>query len=156
MSSIALYSKSPAATGIIRMGEPLAMRVSYSARKAFRPVLGVGIKTVHGAPIFNVSDRFARQLAECVPAAHGTIVCAIEEVDLLPGTYTADLWLGDEGGDFDMIQDAISFEVVPADLLGTGSLPSAVFGPVFRKATWRLLPDEMDGLPVRDENAAAT
>lgn len=141
MSSIGLCSSGPETTGIIRMGQPLALRVSYSAKKAFRPVLGVGIKTVHGAPIFNVSDRFARQLAECVPMKQGAVVCAIEELDLLPGTYTIDLWLGDEGGDFDMIQDAMSFEVVPADLLGTGRLPPAVLGPVFRKATWRLLPN---------------
>ena len=38
--------------------------------------------------------------------------------------------------DLDVIREAISFEVVPADLLGTGMLPRPIDGPVFWPATW--------------------
>jgi homopolymeric O-antigen transport system ATP-binding protein len=142
MSSISLYSRGSEPTGMVRMGEPLSVRVSYSAPRPVRPVLGIAIKTVHGSPVFCVSDRFAHQLAHCKPAARATVACEIEELALLPGTYSLDLWLGDETSDFDMIQDAISFEVIPADLLGTGRLPPSVLGAVFCRANWRLLADQ--------------
>ena len=38
----------------------------------------------------------------------------------------------------DMIADAVSFEVVSADLLGTGRLPPTTEGPVFCRAHWKL------------------
>jgi lipopolysaccharide transport system ATP-binding protein len=129
----------------------MALHISYSSKRAFRPVLAVGIKTVHGVPLFNVSDRDAQQLASCTPVARGTIVCEIPEIPLLPGNYVADLALGDAGGDFDVISDAISFEVLPADLLGTGRLPSPASGPIFCRANWRLRLGEF-GADAADEN----
>jgi hypothetical protein len=43
---------------------------------------------------------------------------------------------GDLSRDLDIIRDAIPFEVVAADLLGTGMLPRPIDGPVFWPATW--------------------
>jgi lipopolysaccharide transport system ATP-binding protein len=113
-------------------------------------VLAIGIKSVHGVPIFNVSDRDAQRLASCAPAAHGTVICEIPEIPLLPGNYVADLSLGDAGGDFDVISDAISFEVLPADLLGTGRLPSPALGPIFCRANWRLEPGEFEAASAKE------
>jgi len=143
MSSIALYSAGPEPVSTLRMGAPLSIQISYTSERALRPVLGVGIKTVYGAPIFNVSDRVAQQLASCPAATRGTVICQIPEVALLPGTYLVDLWLGDAASDYDVISDAISFEVLPADLLRTGRLPSPMFGPVFCRANWRLTEQQL-------------
>jgi lipopolysaccharide transport system ATP-binding protein len=140
MTSVALYSVGDEPAAAVRMGEPLSLHISYAAGRPIRPVLSVGIKTVHGTPIFNASDRDAGQLTQCEPAVQGTIVCDVPDLRLLPGTYCADLSLGDAAGDFDVIAGAISFEVLPADLLGTGRLPSPANGPVFCRANWRLLP----------------
>lgn len=60
---------------------------------------------------------------------------------LMPGTYELDLYIGDFGDpsrDLDVIRDAISFEVVAADLLGTGMLPRPNEGPIFCRATWEV------------------
>ena len=57
----------------------------------------------------------------------------------MPGTYSLDLYLGDNPYvDFDIIYDAISFEVPPADVFGPGKLPEAAWGLIFWPAKWRL------------------
>jgi len=124
IQAVALYAASTEPTGVVRMGEPLVIHVAYAADRAVRPVLSVAIKTVHGVPIFSMSDRDAQQLAACSPSARGTVICEIPGIPLLPGNYLIDLALGDAAGDLDVIADAISFEVLPADVLGTGRLPS--------------------------------
>jgi hypothetical protein len=75
------------------------------------------------------------------------VTCTIESLPLVPGTYLADLWFGDAADftrDLDVILDAVSFEVLPVDVYGTGRLQSSSLGPVFSKATWTLR-DHTDG-----------
>jgi hypothetical protein len=62
----------------------------------------------------------------------------------MPGTYTLDLYLG-EAEDFDAISDAISFEVLAADLNGTGRLAPPSLGPTFCAATFESFPDTHAG-----------
>jgi hypothetical protein len=54
----------------------------------------------------------------------------------MPGKYYLDLYLGDAAGDVDVVKDAISFEVFPRDIFGTGKLPPASAGPFFVAADW--------------------
>lgn len=138
MTAVELSSDGEGSTGVIRMGAPLSVRMSFSAPEPLRPVFGVSFKTGQGSPIFNVSDRFARQLGLCKPLARGTVICRIDCLSLMPGTYFLDLWLGDPARDLDVVFDAISFEVIPSDLLGTGHLPPSSLGPVFCTASWAI------------------
>jgi len=87
-----------------------------------------------------VSDRFSNQLRACEPVTSGVVTCEIVDLPLMPGRYVLDLWLEDftSQEERDMIVDAASFEVAPADLLGTGRLPPAGEGPVFYRARWHL------------------
>jgi lipopolysaccharide transport system ATP-binding protein len=64
MSSIELLSEGEPA-GVVKMGSPLTVAVSYASQRAIRPVLGVTFKSAMGAPVFTVSDRFAQRLAFC-------------------------------------------------------------------------------------------
>ncbi|MBE3602979.1 ABC transporter ATP-binding protein [bacterium] len=138
MTRVELGDGAGPARGAIRIGDPMEIRVSYRAARPLRPVLGSVIKTSYGAPVFCVSDRFCAQLAQCEPRAEATIVCRIERLMLIPGNYSIDLWLGDARGDFDVVYDAIGFEVLPADLTGTGRLPPPNIGAVFCEAAWSL------------------
>ena len=141
MTRVELRSGAPAPAGVVRMGDPLEIRVSYAAGSPLRPVLGAIVKTTYGAPVFCASDRFSEQLIFCNPLARGTVVCTIEKIPLMPGTYSLDLYLGDANGDFDVIDDATTFEVLAADVTGSGRLPPASGGPVHCDANWRLLDD---------------
>ena len=90
-------------------------------------------------PLFGISNRWTNQGVDNARTASGTVTCAFERLPLMPGTYLLDLYFGDFGDpsrDLDIIRDAISFEVVAADLLGTGMLPRPIDGPVFWPATW--------------------
>ncbi|MBI3759373.1 MAG: Wzt carbohydrate-binding domain-containing protein [Deltaproteobacteria bacterium] len=142
MTRVELRSGPSARTaGVVRMGEPLEISVSYAASHPLRPVLGALVKTSYGAPVFCSSDRFCDQLIFCEPIARGTIVCTIDKIPLMPGTYTIDLFLGDANGDIDVIYEATSFEVLATDVTGTGRLPPTSGGPIFCEANWRLIAD---------------
>ena len=60
----------------------------------------------------------------------------------MPGNYTIDLYLGDANGDFDVINEATSFEVLAADVTGSGRLPPSSLGPLYCDANWRLLDED--------------
>jgi lipopolysaccharide transport system ATP-binding protein len=142
MTRVELRSSGPLPTGAIRMGAPLEIRVSYAATRPLRPVLGAVVKTSYGASVFCASDRFCDQLIRCDPLARGTVVCTIEKLPLMPGNYTIDLYLGDANGDFDVINEATSFEVLAADVTGSGRLPPSSLGPLYCDANWRLLDED--------------
>jgi hypothetical protein len=142
MTRVELRSDCALPTGAVRMGAPLEIRVSYAAARPLRPVLGAVVKTTYGAAVFCTSDRFCDQLIFCTPTARGTVTCAIEKIPLMPGNYTIDLYLGDANGDFDVITEATSFEVLGADVTGGGRLPPSSLGPVYCSANWRLIEDQ--------------
>jgi lipopolysaccharide transport system ATP-binding protein len=137
--SMRLLSEGDGPTDVVRMGAPFRATVEFSAPHPIRPILGITLKTAEGMPLFGVSNRWTNQGVNRQPVPGGTVTCAFERLPLMPGTYLIDLYFGDFGDpsrDLDIIRDAISFEVVPADLLGTGMLPRPVDGPVFWPATW--------------------
>ena len=138
-TSICLRSQGDGPTGVVRMGAPFAAAVDFSAPHPIRPILGITLKTADGMPLFGISNRWTNQGVDNARTASGTVTCAFERLPLMPGTYLLDLYFGDFGDpsrDLDIIRDAISFEVVAADLLGTGMLPRPIDGPVFWPATW--------------------
>jgi homopolymeric O-antigen transport system ATP-binding protein len=139
MTSITLQSDANEPVGSMRMGSLLSARVEFSAAQRIRPFLGICVKTAEGMPLFAVSNRWTNDGADSQPIMTGTIGCSFEWLPLMPGTYVLDLFLGDFGDPYrvlDYIVEAISFEVVPADLLGTGMLPRSTDGPIFWPATW--------------------
>jgi homopolymeric O-antigen transport system ATP-binding protein len=142
MRSVSLDTGDGAPTGVVRMGSPLSVRVSFHSRVPVRPVLGFTVKTVQGTPLCCISDRFCEQLCLCEAASTGTVSCRIDSPALMPGEYSLDLWFGDFGNpaDIDVIYDAICFEVTPADLLGTGRLPPPNLGAIFGRGTWTFQP----------------
>lgn len=56
----------------------------------------------------------------------------------MPGTYLVDLFFGNESRDLDTVHEAITLEVVPADVFGSGKLPPKATGPILWPATWDL------------------
>jgi homopolymeric O-antigen transport system ATP-binding protein len=128
--------------GSIRMGSTLMVRVKFEAPFPIRPCFGLTVKTDRGFRVFHVSDRFAGQLEDQPPVTCGVVTCQIPEVPLMPGRYVLDLWLEDFASPtaLDMVADAATFEVAPADLLGTGRLPIPEEGPVFCRARWSVSP----------------
>jgi lipopolysaccharide transport system ATP-binding protein len=139
MRSVSLHAGEGAPASVIRMGSPLTVRVEFAAPGPIRPILGVVLRTADGSPIFAVSNRFTNEGWDGEERGRGMIACRFKSLPLMPGTYLLDLHFGNFGditSDLDVIREAISFEVVPADVLGTGMLPHAADGPIFWTARW--------------------
>jgi lipopolysaccharide transport system ATP-binding protein len=126
MTVVTLRDDTGSPTGVIRMGSSLEIAVSFASDCPIFPGIYIVLKNAHGVSIFGVDngingDYFLERRVD-----RGTLVCTLDSPPLLPGTYSLDLYLGDtakRGDDFDVICDAISFEVQPADVFGTGHLP---------------------------------
>ena len=129
-------------TAAIRMGTDLTFSIEYcSEHRKVSPVLGVVLKNQFGVPVFGINNRQIPGYQFPTAAAAGVITCSFQQVPLMPGTYSVDLYLGDAYRDYDAIFDAVSFEVVEADVFGGGKLPGADTGSVYQKASWTFTPD---------------
>ena len=130
---------SPSST--FRPHESLGIRVAFDAgENAVRPVLGVAIKTFMGAPIFAVDNETIPGPPNEREIRNGTVTCYLDNLPLMPGTYQVDLYFRDarELVCSDVIYEALSFEVLPADVFGSGKLPHATFGPIIQPARWTI------------------
>ena len=112
------------------MSESFGVQVEFSRATQGKPVLGIAFKTVTGAPLFGVNNRFIPAKQMPAAAAEGVITCWIDAPPLMPGVYFADLFFGEEYRDLDVVREALSFNIEPADVFGTGQLAPAAAGPL--------------------------
>ena len=119
----------------------MSVNVAFKSAKPISPVLGVIIKNSHGIAIFGVNNKFIGGYRFEKRVASGLISCTLNDLPLMPGRYSLDLYLGDGPQDIDVVCDSISIEVLPADVFGTGQLPPPICGPVFWPATFDLSND---------------
>ena len=122
----------------IQMGSSLAIHVVFRVREPIQPVLGVVVKTGFGFRLFGINNRIVAGQTLNEVSTEAVITCQFDRMPLMPGTYYLDLYLGDPFGDIDVVTDAISFEVFPSDVFGTGRLPPQLAGPLFLSAHWTL------------------
>ncbi len=140
MKQVTLLDSAGAPATTLRMGEGFSVRVGFAFdAKPVRPVLGLTIKTFIGANVLSVDNRFVGGYQFTEPMQQGTITCRFDSLPLIPGKYLLDLYFGDEHQSLDAVFDAISFDVNPADVFGTGKLPPAHGGPVYWPAHWSLV-----------------
>jgi lipopolysaccharide transport system ATP-binding protein len=142
MQSVRIHSAGAGPTGTVRMGASMSICVAFRHDSPFQPYLGIVMKNAQGQNVLTVNNDFLPSYELARPVASGTVACDFDWLPLMPGTYSLDLYLGTNPyDDSDIIHDAISFEVVPADVFGTGKLPDASWGMIFWPAKWRLEED---------------
>ena len=136
MQTARLTGSTPAAGPVVRIGTQLDVQIDYEADAAICPVLGVVVKNSYGVPIFGINNRIVPGFRFDVPCSAGTVTCHLANLPLTPGTYVLDLYFGDQYQDFDVVYDAATFEVIAADVFGSGKLPGTECGPIVWPATW--------------------
>src|SRR5688500_16631229 len=136
MQSALLSGSTPAAGAVVRIGTQLDIQIVYRTDAAICPVLGVVVKNSYGVPLFGINNRIVPGFRFDVPCFAGTVTCHLANLPLTPGTYVLDLYFGDQYQDFDVIYDAATFEVIAADVFGSGKLPGSECGPIVWPATW--------------------
>jgi homopolymeric O-antigen transport system ATP-binding protein len=141
MTAIELLGEDDAPTGAVRMGSSLSLEVSFRCdSQPLSPVLIVTVKNAHQSPVFAVSNKYNTDFLFSESVTAGRIVCSLERLPLMPGTYYLDLSFGTELiYNLDEVHEAISFDVTPADVFGSGKLPPAISGPIFWSAKFELL-----------------
>ncbi|MCO5167989.1 MAG: ABC transporter ATP-binding protein [Planctomycetes bacterium] len=120
-----------------RMGGDLEVAVTFAAPAPIQPVLGVVVKTIMGAPVFGVNNRFIPGFTFRA-VERGRLLARIPAPPLMAGVYSLDLFLGDRDHDIDIVRDAISFDIAPADVFGSGKVPPQAAGPVYWRAEFTL------------------
>ncbi|MGQ9763259.1 MAG: Wzt carbohydrate-binding domain-containing protein, partial [Thermogutta sp.] len=124
--------------GPVPINSGLTVKVDFdSPHRPFRPVLGVVVKTIDGVALLGVDNRFIGGYS-FPPMINGRISCILDRVPLAPGRYFLDIYLGDEFRSLQCLRDTIMFEVVPADIYGTGKLPPRSAGPIVWSAQWAI------------------
>jgi lipopolysaccharide transport system ATP-binding protein len=139
MKHLTLLDGEGRATSIVSMQHRLGIRVRFQSYEGLiKPVLGVVVRTMMGMAVFGVNNRFIRtpQVLDGVDA--GEITCWLDRLPLMPGLYCIDLHFGDYLADIDWVPQAAYFEVVPADVFGTGQLCPGPGGPVCWPASFEI------------------
>jgi lipopolysaccharide transport system ATP-binding protein len=123
----------------VSMGDSIEVVVDFESPKPLNQVsLWVWIKNNMNMPIFGVDTDINPPDPIREPMTQGRIVCRIENLPLMPGTYSIDLYFGSRNFSLDEIRDACRFEVHAADVFGNGKTPLSVSGNIFWPATWEI------------------
>ncbi len=120
----------------VPMGASFSVHVLFRADEPIRPFLGIAVKTAAGFSLFGINNGITYAKAPDEVYGQCLITCQFEKVPLMPGKYYVDLYLGDAAGHHDVAKEAISFEVFPKDVFGTGNLPFPSDGPFFVSPRW--------------------
>jgi lipopolysaccharide transport system ATP-binding protein len=138
MTSVTLAADGAEPAVTVRMGGRLEVKVTFKSARPVSPVIGMVIKNSHGVAIFGVNNKFIGGYQFERRTTSGTISCTVSDLPLLPGNYSIDLYFGDSVNDVDTVCDAISVEVLPADVFGTGQLPPSGSGIIYWPASFAL------------------
>jgi lipopolysaccharide transport system ATP-binding protein len=139
MARVTLGSGGQSPVSCLRAGSSLSIRAELDIQGApFQPVLGVVIKTDLGASVFGVNNRFIPGFEFESVRGCAAISCHLDDLPLVPGSYLIDLFLGNENHDLDVIHEAISFDIVPSDVFGSGKLPPKGAGIILWPAAFEL------------------
>lgn len=148
MQRVTLLSSEGSVVSSVRMGDSLSAQVDFfCASRPVRPNLEVCIKNTFGVTVFSASNRVITQYQFPESMQSGSITCNLPDLPLVPGLYSMDLFFGEEYQNLDAIYDAISFEVTPADVFGSGQIPSANEGTIFWPATWNVKANDVGHQP---------
>jgi len=123
---------------VIPMGADLTVRVDLDLPESMRlKHMCLGIEDAVGSRVlsFQSDTQGARIFDEVVKAGH--LVCTAPRLPLMPGRYYLTVVVGTPTNPkFDRIEQAISFEITPNDVYGTGRIPHREQGKVFWNADW--------------------
>jgi len=137
MTSVTLAADGAEPASVMQMGGRLEVKVTFESARPVLPVIGIVIKNSHGIAILGVNNKFIAS-DQFERTASGTISCSVSGLPLQPGNYSVDLYFCDGTHDIDIVCDAISVEVLPADVFGAGQQPPSGTGIIYWPASFAL------------------
>jgi lipopolysaccharide transport system ATP-binding protein len=135
-TSIALAGADGVLTRAVRHGQPFDVIVSYEARMALQNVdVSVNIELMDGTRIATLASGF-RNESFSVAAGAGTFVCRVAGLPLRPDTYSINVFLSGNHAYYDHVERAMSFDIAPHDVYGTGKMPQRNEGALIADYHW--------------------
>jgi lipopolysaccharide transport system ATP-binding protein len=134
--SLALRSSNGDLTRSVRPGEPFEILLSYAATSALKNVaISIDIELVDGTRIATLFSGF-RDETFPVSAGSGAFSCRLSGLPLRPDTYSLNVFIGTHHVIHDFVERAMSFDIAPADVFGTGRLPERNQGALIADYSW--------------------
>lgn len=137
LKAIALYCRGKA-SAVVEYGQPLDILVDLEFPADFvgRTVnLGIAIADLMGRNLLGVGTR-EFGMSPVVQSRFLQVKAAIDKLLLMPGRYTLNLYLGDQKGDFEVIEQSIFFDVAWAPVEGVVMPPMT--GVYFHPVQWQI------------------
>jgi lipopolysaccharide transport system ATP-binding protein len=113
-------------TNSFSMGDTLTISYSFQGnRRIINPGFGFGFEDEYGQRIFSLNNYFIPNNKNTFDAIdNGTASFKVPNLPLLPGTYFISISLVENQIEWvDSIDQAISFNVLPSDIYGSGKIP---------------------------------
>ncbi|XWX05663.1 ABC transporter ATP-binding protein (plasmid) [Aggregatilineales bacterium SYSU G02658] len=126
-----------------RPDEPITFEVILHVPPEVKdPQLGIAINNWRTDRIVTLSTKIQ---GYNIPAGAGEVIvrCEMPPIMLAVGTYRLRLVFGTNQTDLEAIDNLPAFEIVPADIYGTGRLPNANQGAVYTRAAWSVITREL-------------
>ena len=104
-------------------GDEIQFKVTCKSKIDTRAFIGFTISTVDGSLLVNANNRYQQGEINIFADTSNVITCHLGRLPLMEGSYSVNLYLGDEGKDHHIIENAIMFEIYERDIWGTGKTP---------------------------------
>jgi lipopolysaccharide transport system ATP-binding protein len=123
-------------TRSVRANVPFEIVVSYDALIDVRDVaLSIDVELLDGTRLVTLYSGF-RNEAFPVHAGAGAFSCHVAGLPIRPDTYSINVFIGSRHGIMDFVERAMTFEIAPSDVFGTGRLPERSHGPLLGDYRW--------------------
>ena len=109
-------------SNVLYPGKKFSFEIDFEdSRKIREVVLGFVIKNPLGKEVMGINNRHCGQVLFNEPVSKGTVVTEFGYMPLYgEGQYSVDLYFGDSEVNYDVVEDAFSFELKSADAYGSG------------------------------------
>jgi lipopolysaccharide transport system ATP-binding protein len=135
-TQIALRDGGRQLTRSVHANVPFEIVVSYDAKTNLREVnVSVDLEMMDGTRLVTLYSGF-RNESFPVTAGRGSFSCHVAGLPIRPDTYSLNVYIGANHGMFDFVERAMSFEIAPSDVFGTGRLPERSHGPMLGNYHW--------------------
>jgi len=135
-TKIALRGARGELTRSVRANQPFEVVVNYEAKQDVRDVaLSLDVELLDGTRLVTLYSAF-RNEAFPVTAGAGSFSCHVAGLPLRPDTYSLNVFIGARHAVFDYLDRAMTFEVSPTDVFGTGRMPERSQGPLVGDFHW--------------------
>ena len=142
-ASIAISGSDGELTRSIRFGHPFDIVIDYEARHAIDNVLiSVSLNMLDGTRIATLSSGFRNERFSVSKGA-GRFACRLAGLPLRPDTYSIDVFIHGDHAFHDYVERAMTFDIAPRDVYGTGRMPQRSEGALIAEYQWRAVECEV-------------